>query len=155
MNMYGTRQILVDSSTKWKKRERWGESAVCWAVFDALERGPEQVGIVYLPHSGPNRIFIIGVLNRFAYCLSNSRIQYILDVRGDCNCAIDVLTGKWQAHNLRELRDKARALEGQLLAEKKVIVQYSYIPRTTDYYKPIDKCARQAANFIHQKFATT
>jgi ribonuclease HI len=148
--MKSTRYILVDSSTK--ASGKWGKSAVCWAFFYPLCRTPDKVGLLYSPNEGPNRMFFWGVIAGLEYCINSDEIYYKLVVRGDCKCAINVLNRTSGRDKLSRFYDIAKRLEERLKSEKQVDVSYEYIPRTEKEYQGVDRCAKQAANFIEQRF---
>ena len=146
------RYILVDSSTK-QKGSGWGQSVACWAVYNSLDAVPIQVGLVYYPNWGPNLTFLAGVINGLRYCADDHYMKYTLSVLGDCEPVINILTEKWNAHVLAELRDEAWGFEEWLSEHRLVSVQYGYVNVTTLLaYRYVDQCAKDAANFICQRF---
>lgn len=141
--------ILIDSSTKGTKVDKYGESVAAWAAWwqDELKKDkPVRCGIHYLRREGPNKIFYEGIIRALEQCLELCWDDEIY-IWGDCVAVIDQLNGKRNIDWMHSKNKQVKALIKKY-KEKNNTIFFKYLNEEKVVYKKIDQLAKRSRKFI-------
>jgi ribonuclease HI len=145
--------ILIDSSTKGSKRNKYGKSTAFWCAFwNEVKDIPCRAGVVYSLKEGPNKIFYDGIIRALEACFYMVYDNCPVKVMGDNELVIKQLKGERNVDKMKKLHSQVKGLEFKYKEHEKGVIEYDYMNEDDEMYRKVDRCAKEFLNFLTQRF---